>query len=116
MKLTLTQCLVSAALLGAAVAPVMAQSPTSMHKHPMGVNARLGNQERRIEQGERSGSLTPREAGRLQHREYSLRRQDYRAHKSGGKFTYAERKRLEHEENRSSSAIYKQKHDAQHRR
>jgi hypothetical protein len=112
MKTTLTKWLVPAALLGAALAPLAAQADPVQH-HPWGVNARLGRQESRIEQGERTGSLTPREAARLQHREYSLNRQDYRAHKSGGKFTLAERRRLEHEENRTSGAIYRQKHDAQ---
>jgi hypothetical protein len=111
MKMNLTKWLVPAALLGAALAPLAAQAAPPLH--PGSVNARLGRQERRIDQGERTGSLTPREAARLQHREYSLNRQDYRDHKSGGKFTLAERRRLENEENRTSTAIYKQKHDAQ---
>ena len=62
MKLTFTKCLVSAALLGAALAPLAAQAAPMQH-HPGSVNARLGRQDRRIDQGERTGSLTRREVG-----------------------------------------------------
>lgn len=114
-KSTIAKWVVPAALLGMTALPTLAQGYIMGHRHPGGVDARLGHQEQRIRQGERNGSLTPREASRLQHREYRLRRQDIRAHMSGGRLTPQERARLEREENRDSRAISRQRPDAQHR-
>ncbi len=75
---------------------------------------RAANQEGRIAQGIRSGSLTPREAARLEGREAHLNRDIARA-RADGVVTPAERRALVREENRDSRAIYRQKHDAQHR-
>ena len=111
MKLNLTKCLVPAAMLGAMLLTGAAQAQTPDHH---GVAYRMHHQQGRIAEGVESGQLTPREASRLERREASLHRQDYRMHRSGGRFTPAERRRLEREENRTSGAIYHQKHDAQH--
>ncbi len=82
--------------------------------HP--INHRRNEQQQRIDQGLRSGSLTPRETVRLEHREGRIAHQEARDRRSGGHFTAAERRHIEREENRTSRAIYRQKHDAQHDR
>nr|MDQ2688100.1 hypothetical protein [Armatimonadota bacterium] len=92
----------------------IARADKDDHHHPQGVNARLHHQNARIEQGEKSGSLTNREAERLEARDARLHRQEARLRRSGDKLTVAERERLQREENRNSRAIYHQKHDKQH--
>jgi len=56
-----------------------------------GANHRQHRQERRIEQGVRSGELTHQEAKGLRKEERNIRREE-RAFKSDGKLTRAERK------------------------
>lgn len=77
-----------------------------------GLDRREANQEKRIEQGEKSGQLTPREEKRLERGEARLERHEAAA-KSDGTVTPAERKRLHKEANRMSKRIHRQKHDAQ---
>jgi hypothetical protein len=76
------------------------------------VDRREARQQKRIEKGVKSGELTPREAGRLEAREAKIQNDEARA-KADGKVTKVERKKLNRELNRTSRAIYRQKHDAQ---
>jgi uncharacterized membrane protein YebE (DUF533 family) len=78
------------------------------------VTKRQANQQARIGQGVSSGQLTPKETQHLEAREAKIQH-DKKAAKSDGTVTPAERAKLQHEENRTSAAIYRQKHDAQHR-
>ena len=78
------------------------------------IDQRAARQEARIAQGVASGSLTNREAARLERREARLQG-DIAAAKADGVVTGAERRALRREENRDSRAIARQKHDAQHR-
>lgn len=71
------------------------------------------NQERRIEQGAQSGSLTSQEAARLEQGQDRLQAREDRAG-ADGVVTRQERARLQHAENRQSERIYRQKHDRQH--
>ncbi len=112
MKMITLQCLAPALLLGALALPAAAQTP--MH-HSHGINNRLHEQQERIHQGVGSGQLTRREQYRLDARDAHIRTQEYRARLSGGKFTPAERRRIQRELNHSSRAIYHQKHDGQTR-
>ena len=80
-----------------------------------GINQRQQNQRQRIRQGVRSGELTRVEAARLQRREAQIRLNEARARRSGGEFTPRERARIQRQLNRSSRAVYRQKHDAQDR-
>ena len=73
------------------------------------INARRHNQERRINQGVRSGELTRHEAHNLRARENRIARNE-RRYKASGRVTPAERRHLRHEENRTSRAIYRDKH------
>lgn len=86
--------------------PVLAQTETP------NLDRRMGNQDRRIEQGVASGQLTPREAARLRRAEARLKRHHDIA-KADGKVTRAERRALQREANRTSARIYRQKHDCQ---
>lgn len=79
------------------------------------LDKRQANQEKRIEQGVKSGELTKKEAARLEKREAKLEANKQKA-KADGVVTKKERAKLQHEANRDSKAIYRQKHDAQKRK
>jgi len=76
-----------------------------------GIEARQAEQQRRIDQGIRSGQLTPLEAKRLEAQQAHIEELEGRLRASGGRLTPAERARLERDLNRSSRAIYREKHD-----
>ena len=98
---TLILGLAAAASLAAAL-PAAAQ----------GVDAREHNQAARIEQGVRSGELTPREAFRLHRREMQLHRYESRVRfHHDGRLTPHARRVLTRMENRDSHAIYRLKHN-----
>ncbi|HEY7183860.1 MAG TPA: hypothetical protein VIC84_20680 [Blastocatellia bacterium] len=80
-----------------------------------GINEREHNQQQRIRQGIRSGELTRVEAARLEKQEAQIRLNEAIARRSGGKFTPRERARIQHQLNRESRNIYRQKHDNQDR-
>ena len=76
------------------------------------VNGRAYNQQGRIAQGVRSGQLTPRETGNLEHRESNINREvatDRRA--NGGKLTPAEHRQVARQQNQASKKIYQDKHN-----
>ena len=69
----------------------------------------------RIEQGIRSGQITPREARRLREQQARIERMEERARRDGV-VTERERERIEIAQNELSRAIRFEKHDAQVRR
>jgi hypothetical protein len=77
-----------------------------------GVDQRQANQERRIQQGVRSGELTRREAARLQRGQERVEKMEEHA-KADGQVTPKEKARLKRAQDRQSAAIYKEKHDGQ---
>ncbi len=77
------------------------------------IDQREANQQRRINQGVRSGSLSPRETYRLQRQQANLNAQESRF-KSDGRFTRRERSIVRHRLDRSSRAIYRAKHNGRH--
>ena len=81
--------------------------------HPHSINQRQRRQQKRIQQGVKSGELNAREAGRLEAQEKGIARREARMRASGGTFTPAERASIQRQEDRTSKRIYKQKHDAQ---
>ena len=101
--------LVTPALLLAFAAPVFA---TDQATTPA-IDKRIQNQERRIEQGEKSGALTGKEAARLEKRETKIEG-DVAQAKADGKVTPQERKRLNKELDNQSRKIHHEKHDHQH--
>ena len=78
-----------------------------------GVDQRQINQERRIEQGVASGSLTPRETMRLERGQQRVENMEMRA-KSDGVVTRQERAQLQHAQDVQSRHIAREKHDRQH--
>jgi hypothetical protein len=77
------------------------------------INERQRKQELRIGEGIRNGDLNRREVRRLEAQQSRIRAQEYRARRSGGVFTSAERARIQRQEDFASRNIYRQKHDGQ---
>jgi CRISPR/Cas system CSM-associated protein Csm2 small subunit len=78
------------------------------------IDQRQANQQKRIDEGVRSGALTNREAARLQRGQERVARMENRAI-ADGKVTAKERRRIEHVQDQQSRKIYREKHDRQHR-
>lgn len=76
------------------------------------IDKREARQEQRIQQGVKSGELTPRETARLEKGQAKVQRMEAKA-KADGTVTAQERKRIEHEQNVQSRRIARQKHDKQ---
>lgn len=74
------------------------------------VDQREQNQQKRIEQGVKSGELTPVETRRLERQEGKIKADEMNA-KADGKVTPAERRKLHRELNRESKRIYRKKHN-----
>jgi hypothetical protein len=94
---------------GTAVA-VPAPTPTP-EKHPMSVQNRLKRQQRRINQGIKSGELTRAQAKNLERHEANIAT-DAKVDRAenGGKLTPQEHKNLERRLNIQSKRIYNKKH------
>ena len=76
------------------------------------VDQREANQQKRIAEGVENGSLTPKETAKLENREAKIHNEiktDRAA--NGGKLTPAERAKINREQNRTSRAIYRKKHN-----
>lgn len=105
MKKLISSILTGSITLMFAVAPALAASTDD----PV-IQKREANQQKRIEQGVKSGELTPKEAGRLEAREAKIK-QDEERMKADGKLTKKERARLTKEQNKASKKIYEKKHN-----
>lgn len=96
-----------AALMGLGIVTSGAQA--------QGIDRRHYNQDRRIEQGVRSGRLTPHEARRIEHQQRSIRHQENRMrYRNGGHLSRHDRAVLQHREDRASRHIYRAKHNGRH--
>ncbi|PKO87198.1 MAG: hypothetical protein CVU18_11580 [Betaproteobacteria bacterium HGW-Betaproteobacteria-12] len=92
-----------------AIVPAMAFAQANTPR----VDQRQLNQESRIDQGVASGSLTAREANRLERGQQHVDNVEARA-KSDGVVTRREGARLDHAQDVQSRRIAVQKHDRQH--
>lgn len=82
-------------------------------KHPRRaeVNNRLNNQNKRIDQGVKNGSLTKDQAKQLHKEDRHIRREERRmAAKDGGHITKQDQQKLNRQENRVSRQISNEKH------
>ena len=77
------------------------------------VDKMQANQDKRIDQGAATGTLTPAEAARMEATQAKNDAAEARM-KADGTVTKKERARLLHRETVSSKKIYRQKHDRQH--
>jgi hypothetical protein len=77
------------------------------------VGQRQRNQQERIAQGVKSGQLTAGETAHLEHREAAINKEvkTERA-ANGGTLTPVERRQVNRQQNRTSNAIYRKKHNA----
>jgi hypothetical protein len=101
LRLSVSKILAGLTLSMLVAAPAFAQ-----------VNARQDRQHHRIEQGIRSGTLTPHEARRLHRRERSIARQERRMRwRNGGHLSRHQRHVINKRLNRTSRAIYRKKHN-----
>lgn len=98
---------IAAAILFAAGASMAQPAPGTPR-----FDQRQANQEQRIEQGVKSGQLTPAEAQRLEKGQDRLDRMEDKA-KADGVVSKQERARLQHAENVQSRHIAREKHDRQ---
>lgn len=99
------QHLVAALLASAFIVPAFAQSTNTPR-----IDQRQVNQQNRIDQGVQSGALTAQETNNLDKREAKIASNEAAA-KADGTVTRAERRQLTREENRTSRAIYRKKHN-----
>jgi hypothetical protein len=77
------------------------------------VNKREQNQQDRIANGEKNGTMTPGQAAHVEKQEQHIENQEKRdmaAH--NGHLTKSEQRQLNREQNRTSKEIYKDKHSA----
>lgn len=74
--------------------------------------ARKENQQDRISNGVKSGSLTPRETARLEHKESRINKEVRNDRKAnGGNLTNNEKKQINQQQNKVSKDIYRDKHN-----
>jgi CRISPR/Cas system-associated endoribonuclease Cas2 len=92
-----------AALIAAAALPVAAQTPSTPR-----VDQRQANQEARIQQGVKSGELTPKETAKLEKGQDKVQKMENKA-VADGKATPKERAKLEKAQNKQSKKIAKKK-------
>lgn len=77
------------------------------------VGQRERNQQERIAQGVKSGQMTAGEAANVEHREAAIGHEVHSERAAnGGTLTQAERRQVNRQENRTSRAIYRKKHNA----
>jgi len=109
MKRVIISILTGALLTGTATM-AFAQDPPKEGK----IKERKENQQKRIAQGVKSGSLTPKETAHIENNEAKLNkevRQDSKA--NGGNLTNKEKTQVNNQQNKLSKQIYNQKHDGQ---
>ena len=76
------------------------------------IQQRKENQQRRIGNGVKSGTLSPSETANLEHKEARLNHEIYKDRKAnGGNLTNKEKVQVNRQQNRLSTDIYREKHD-----
>ena len=79
------------------------------------IKDRKENQQKRIGNGVKNGSLTPKETAHLENKQAKLNKEIRTERKAnGGNLTNKEKAQVTRRQNRLSKDIYKQKHDGQH--
>ena len=96
--------LLTVAVLGALSLPAFAQNTTPQ------IDQRQATQERRIEQGVRSGELTPREAARVERGQARIRQMERQA-LADGHISRRERAAIDREQDKQNQLIARLKHN-----
>lgn len=104
--------LAPAALLAQTVAPPAPILPPSQATNRT-INTRKADQQNRIANGVRSGQLTARETGHLEHQEAGINREErgMRA-QDNGRLTKSDKKTIDRQQNQESRRIDRDKHNA----
>ena len=76
------------------------------------IDQRQENQQKRIDQGVKSGALNEKEARRLEKGQARVQRMEEKA-AADGTITKKERRKIEHTQDQQSKKIYREKHDKQ---
>jgi hypothetical protein len=100
-------------VIGAAMASgtVLAQTDVPNHPRVNEVNNRLENQQDRINNGLKNGTMTQAQAARDEAHDANIaRRESVDEAKHNGHLTKQEQRNLNRSENKNSKRIYKQKH------
>lgn len=108
MKLQTLIAVAAFATASAAALPALAQTSSTAR-----IDQRQANQEKRIEQGVKSGELTGKEAARLEKGQARIQTMENKA-VADGKVTKKERAKIEKAQDKQSRRIAKEKHDKQH--
>ena len=95
-----------------ALLPVVALGQTSGTTSTPRIDKRQENQQKRIDQGVKSGALNEKEAARLQKGQGRVQKAEDKA-MADGKMTKKERAKIEHMQDQQSKKIYREKHDKQ---
>jgi hypothetical protein len=81
------------------------------HPRRAQVNGRLDNQNKRIDQGERNGTLSKGQARQLHQEDRGIRKEERRdARQNGGHITKQQQRQLNRQENAESRQIHQEKH------
>ena len=97
-----------AALIAALPGIALAQDTKSTPR----IDQRQENQEKRIDQGAKSGQLTDKETKRLEKGQARVQKMEDKA-VADGKVTKKERKKIEHTQDQQSKKIHRERHDNQ---
>jgi hypothetical protein len=103
-----------ALILTAAIAGLMlpAAAQTTPATAPATIHERKENQQDRIANGVKSGQLTAGETANLEKREAHINKEIHNDRvANGGRLTPAERRQVNRQQNRTSRAIYRKKHN-----
>jgi hypothetical protein len=97
--------MLAAALIALFALPALAQVASTPR-----IDERQAEQQRRIEEGIRSGQINRKEAAHLRRQQARIQRMENQA-MADGRMSRAERIRIEHAQNKESLRIAKQKHN-----
>ena len=95
-----------------AALPGFAAAQSSDTKSTARIDQRQAEQQKRIDEGVKSGQLTDKEAKRLEKGQKRIQKMEDKA-MADGKMTKKERARIEHAQDQESKNIYREKHDKQ---
>ena len=99
--------IVAAAVIAAFALPAFAQTQSTPR-----IDKRQAEQEQRIQEGVKSGQLTPKEAARLEKGQDKVQKMENKA-MADGKVTPKEGAKIEKAQDRESRRIAREKHDKQ---
>ena len=105
----MNKSIIAAVVIAAFALPGLSLAQTSSTPR---IDQRQENQDKRIDQGVKSGELTKKEAKRLEKGQATVQKKENKAMKDG-EITNKEAGRIEKAQDKQSKRIYKQKHDNQ---